>query len=76
MDDCKNRWSKEESHPDITMSNICVYNPTTDICGGDSGSALMNLAEDNVFYLVGVASFTNFCDQSQPAGMCFIDNFF
>ena len=27
----------------------------------------MNVAEDNVYYVVGVASFTNYCDQTQPA---------
>ena len=31
--ECKNRWDKEDDHPDITNKNLCVYNPSTDICG-------------------------------------------
>lgn len=65
--ECKNRWSKEDDHPDITIKNLCVFNKNTDICGGDSGSPAMNHAEDDIYYVVGVASFTNYCDQTQPA---------
>ena len=31
--ECKSRWDKETDHPDITNKNLCVYNPSTDICG-------------------------------------------
>ena len=91
--ECQNRWSKELDHPDITNNNICVYNPYTDICGGDSGQLLvlktnliiynlteksfsitgsplmMNIEEDGMkqSHVIGVASFTNFCDKTQPA---------
>ena len=65
--ECNKSWVKELDHPDITNNSLCVFREKTDICAGDSGSPLMNSAEDGVQYVVGVASFTNFCDQTQPA---------